>query len=1041
MQCSFPIVVQEIKKKRIKEVQHFWYYEKSGTQVEIDTGCHKRYFYTSGGQGSFHIIDANYENSEDIPFEIPSFYDSADEDPLYVTNLRSKATDTYIGIRYDICPLSRVWVYESNSDPSDSYISQLGYVKRIFKPLIKISDAILNSIAVTSQPTKASYAIGENISYDGIVVTASYADGLTTDVTSDCTFSPSEGKAFDPATDATITISYTEDEVTKTQTFTLLTKTLDRIEIASLPWRSSYKVGEAIRYYDIGIIAYYSDNSTEDVSGKCTFSPAAGKAFDPATDTTVTVSYTEDSVVKTQIFNLTAIILSSIEMITQPSKTSYMTGDVISYSGIRINASYSNESISNVTSKCTFSPVAGKAFDPTTDTTVTVSYTEGEITRTLTFPLVAKNFNSLLVTTLPTKISYKAGEVISYDGIIVTASYSDGSTSDVSNKCTFSPVAGKTFDPRTDVNVSVSYVENNITHNCTFTLAETTLTELTVKPARTSFKSGEAIRYLGTVIKAVYSDNSTEDVTSKCTFSPAAGKAFNPATDTTVTVNYTEGDITQTFSLTETVLTDITIVHQPKKKEYREGDVISYNGLAIRASYSDSSTKIVTNECVISPVEGKAFDPNTDTTVTITYTDDGVTKSQSLGLKFIFFSLDIANPPTKTSYTYGEAIDYSGLAVIAVTQSEISDVTNSCIITPAEGKAFDPDTDTTMNIVYTENDVTQSIIQQLTFVAPVSIAVTSQPNKTTYMMKETIDYTGLVVTATYSDNTTQDVTRFCSLSSNVMPSSLNDATIDITFRNLHTTIELTINKAYHNTVSINDGNVIVPDGEFWHITGSGEAVLNRVIIGDGAFVEISDITIILGIEKACIDCLGDAYIILDGDNKLIQTFDRLSTGDHTMRGHSCICISGGHTLIIDGTGSLDTSIGSNNFAPAIGHGHGEHGVSSGGDIIIKNGNIIATGGEDSPGIGGGGYNDSFGDITIIGGSIIAKGADCDRYGEGGCPGIGGGTNVSCGNITIKNTVTKVTATKGEGSSVSIGAGYKGTCGTVTIEDGANVIQN
>ena len=45
-----------------------------------------------------------------------------------------------------------------------------------------------------------------------------------------------------------------------------------------------------------------------------------------------------------------------------------------------------------------------------------------------------------------------------------------------------------------------------------------------------------------------------------------------------------------------------------------------------------------------------------------------------------------------------------------------------------------------------------------------------------------------------------------------------------------------------------------------------------------------------------------------------------------------------------------------------------------------------------------------------------------------------------GNITIKNTVTSVTATKGYGAS-SIGAGKDGTCGTVTIEEGANVTQN
>ena len=56
-------------------------------------------------------------------------------------------------------------------------------------------------------------------------------------------------------------------------------------------------------------------------------------------------------------------------------------------------------------------------------------------------------------------------------------------------------------------------------------------------------------------------------------------------------------------------------------------------------------------------------------------------------------------------------------------------------------------------------------------------------------------------------------------------------------------------------------------------------------------------------------------------------------------------------------------------------------------------------------------------------------------------GIGGGNGSSCGKITIKKTVTKVTATAGEEASNSIGEGETGSCDGVDIEAGANVIQN
>ena len=121
--------------------------------------------------------------------------------------------------------------------------------------------------------------------------------------------------------------------------------------------------------------------------------------------------------------------------------------------------------------------------------------------------------------------------------------------------------------------------------------------------------------------------------------------------------------------------------------------------------------------------------------------------------------------------------------------------------------------------------------------------------------------------------------------------------------------------------------------------------------------------------------------------------------------------------------------------------------------IQGDGSLTATGGPYSPGIGGG-YNIACGNITIEGGTITATGgrssagigggrsASCGNISitggtvtaTGGAysPGIGSGYSASCGNITIANTVTKVTATKGNSATNSIGAGKGGSCGTVTI---------
>ena len=91
-----------------------------------------------------------------------------------------------------------------------------------------------------------------------------------------------------------------------------------------------------------------------------------------------------------------------------------------------------------------------------------------------------------------------------------------------------------------------------------------------------------------------------------------------------------------------------------------------------------------------------------------------------------------------------------------------------------------------------------------------------------------------------------------------------------------------------------------------------------------------------------------------------------------------------------------------------------------------------------PGAGiGSGDKGYVGDILISGGTIIAIGDSSGYYaGIGGAASIGAGWYGHCGNITIKKTVTSVTAKDGIGLSPT-GSGY---FGTVTIEEGANVIQ-
>ena len=227
------------------------------------------------------------------------------------------------------------------------------------------------------------------------------------------------------------------------------------------------------------------------------------------------------------------------------------------------------------------------------------------------------------------------------------------------------------------------------------------------------------------------------------------------------------------------------------------------------------------------------------------------------------------------------------------------------------------------------------------------------------------------------------------------------------------------------------GDYTAQDGDVLSGTLSDDRVIT---IAAGATITLrdADITSFPGNPEggghAGLRPLGDATILLEGVNAV----------KGSIRGRTGIAVPAGTTLTLDGTGSLNVSAGNTEFGQTTnrwGCAIGGDNYADAGNIVINGGTITATGGAHSAGIGS--YaTKSCGNITINGGTVIVS---TGVYGAAiGC-GYDGG---SCGDILIRNTVTKVVATCAEDSPSAIGKGkWSGSCGTITSEEGANVIQN
>ena len=159
-------------------------------------------------------------------------------------------------------------------------------------------------------------------------------------------------------------------------------------------------------------------------------------------------------------------------------------------------------------------------------------------------------------TSPPTKTTYNAGENIDLTGIVVTATFSDGSTKEVTSECTFSPASGTVVYENNDKITANWTWEGTITYSVAQSITvKRVLTGLsiTTQPAKTSYYKGDALDLTGMVVTATFSSGASEDVTSGCSFSPAAGSALSSYGTVTVTVTYTENGVTKTASFTVSV--------------------------------------------------------------------------------------------------------------------------------------------------------------------------------------------------------------------------------------------------------------------------------------------------------------------------------------------------------------------------------------------------------------------------------------------------------------------------------------------------------
>jgi ketosteroid isomerase-like protein len=486
--------------------------------------------------------------------------------------------------------------------------------------------------------------------------------------------------------------------------------------------------------------------------------------------------------------------LVSINVTTPPTKTDYNIGDTLDTTGMVVTATYSDESTAAVTGYTT------SGFSSTTagQKTVTVTYEGKTANFTVTVHPAGTTLTGIAVTTPPTKTDYNLGEELDTAGMVVTATYSDGSTQAVTGYTTSG------YDKNTKGNHKVTVTYQGKTAEFEVNVIDPTLQTVAkpvASPAAGTYTAMQNVTLTTTTSGAAiyYTTNGTEPTKTSTLYSSAISIS---ATTTLKAIAVKDGmndsDIlTAVYTITvNKVLTGIAVTTPPTKTDYNLGEELNTAGMVVTATYSDGSSQAVTGYTT------SGYDKNTKGNHKVTVTYQG--KTAEFEVNVIDPTLQtVAKPvasPAAGTYAAAQNVTLttatSGAAIYYTTNGTEPTKTSTLY-----SSAISISATTTLKAIAVKEGMNDSdmLTAVYTIRTLVSIAVTTPPTKTVYNLNETLNTAGMVVTATYSDGSTAAVTGYTL--SGFSSTTAGQKTVTVTYEGKTATFTVTVNNPSFTSIA------------------------------------------------------------------------------------------------------------------------------------------------------------------------------------------------------------------------------------------------
>ena len=582
---------------------------------------------------------------------------------IQVTSMPDK-TFYFLGDEFDIRGLAVNVVYSDNVTaavhitednitgfdseyPGDKILTiTYGSVSAQFSVLV----VQVTEIAVTQMPDKIQYNRNEPLDVTGLILSANYFDGaqlITGDIIAGI---ENYISGFDSSRPGSVTVTIVYGGIYAE--FSVVITGVGSISILQLPNKNEYRIGENLSLEGLVVEAFYTEGGSEIIANNS----LTVTGFDNYTpgDKTIEVSYGGAA----SSFTVNVIGVRSISIINPPDKLIYKTGDTLDISGIVVEAVLTNGEAEIVTIIPSY--ITGFFTNRAGVIPLTVNYGAAAAEFEVTIAVLSE----IEVTRLPNKINYKIGEVLDITGIIVSASYTyediritgdlDHLAISASNVSGFNSLSSGVKELtvmyrgiQTKFNITVLNINSIVLSN----------------PEKTIYKIGETFDITGLTATAVYTDGETGQFSVPL----SAVTGFSSASAGNKTLTVTIGGISETFIVTVTEITNLSITRFPYKRDYTVGEALSLAGLEVEATYAGGSVTFK-EQLIVTSSNISGFDTSTVGVKTLTIINAVNYVSFTIDVIRSIERIEVIRLPDKTQFVLGvnyTIYDTAGLEVKA----------------------------------------------------------------------------------------------------------------------------------------------------------------------------------------------------------------------------------------------------------------------------------------------------------------------------------------------------------------------------------------